>query len=237
MRHATILALITVTAAACASDPESDPTGDPADPEALIRTTSAAAETIALSAELSRLAMAPAVAPGCAATKIDEGRVEVTLDDCGGVTGSLVVTFDDPACLDPGTTCDELGVSVDAELEIDGLQIAGRLDIEMSDAGQATSGELTVIGAGLDLAVAFDLSIADDGTCSTIDGTFEIDGAGETLSVEATGLVDCGGPCFESGILSARAGDQQVTVDFDAGVATTTDERGDAVEVPLDCGL
>lgn len=258
----TALVATSITLTACAADgdrPGGDGDADQTEPDAAreaARSTGVATDVIALSADLSRIAVAPSFARSsaggadldlrvleqlaldCVDTVVEAGRVEVTLGACSGVTGKMIISFDDAACLDPLAACDEIAVSVEADIEVEGLRISGRFDNTVSEAGSAASGELSITGSLVaDLAIGFDLAVSHDGSCELIDGTLEVETGDLALAVEADGVLDCGGDCAEAGVLTATAGDQTVIVDFDNGLVSASDGRGNQVEAALDCSL
>lgn len=259
----TALFSASITLTACAADDgpgDGDGDGDPSEQREardLLRSTDATTNTIALSADLSAIAVAPSFARtsasaadlelrileqldlDCVTTAIDADRVEVTLGACSGVTGKMIISFDDQACLDPLAACDEIAVSVEAEIEVEGLSISGVFENTISDQGCDAAGDLSITGSLVDdQAISFDLDVSYDGNgCELIDGTLSLDNGGDELSVEADQVLDCGGECADSGVLTATAGDESVTVDFDNGLVSGSDGLGNDFEVALDCSL
>ena len=253
----SLIAITSMTLFACAADEGNG--GGAADTDnnsRALRSAEATSEVITLSADFAQVGALSArssiaefdlksyvddiVGADCGQVELTGNTMTVDMTSCPGLSGTISVTFPDADCLDPNNpdpNClGDLDVTVTTTLEVEGIEINGTFSNLITDDGCEADGSLEIDFAGDELDVDFDIEITEDTAngCELVNGTINVAANGETVSVVAEGLVDCG-ECPEAGRLSVEANGESVVIDFDDGTIDVTGANGESVDVDLSC--
>lgn len=234
--------VLTSTLLGCGSDDISvegsaEELTDVASAESLLVAATAPGEATDAEAAAAAAAAAFEEAMGaCATSDVRGASVTWTLVSCSGASGLATLDGTVTATYRPVSGALEATLVLDITTET-GARLHGEADVEYTTAGDssvlAVSSEIDGAGRrGNETARSGAYTIETDGSCITVDGSWE--GSALSWTLVAESFHACRGAC-PIGTFH-RMGRSASTLRFDGSATAILDVEGDTSEIPLRCG-